>query len=165
MPTRLAISKETKPIAVCVQIVMMVTILLLTLVMERRRMTISIVSFMKPDREIWAHHQMVGKSQNDDTHISSDTEHWPPEKVEEGLCSGQVVRGRLHVPSFQTDTAYVVTETSAESREVWVPVTGFVGRNRALHGDEVAALPLWSPYRADGTKSEPGPSVPEPPIP
>eukprot|EP00439_Symbiodinium_sp_Y106_P007872 s6542_g1.t1 len=90
-------------------------------------------------------------------------EHWPSEKVQEGLCSGQVIRGRLHVPSFQTDTAYVVTEASAESREVWVPVTGFVGRNRALHGDEVAALPLWSPYRADGTKSEPGPSVPEPP--
>eukprot|EP00435_Cladocopium_sp_Y103_P027866 s3478_g6.t3 len=52
-------------------------------------------------------------------------EHWSPVKVEEGLRSGEVLIGRLHVPSFQTDTAFVVTKVNEE--DVWIPVTGFAG--------------------------------------
>eukprot|EP00930_Biecheleria_cincta_P027332 TRINITY_DN19209_c0_g1_i1.p1 TRINITY_DN19209_c0_g1~~TRINITY_DN19209_c0_g1_i1.p1 ORF type:complete len:1228 (-),score=257.14 TRINITY_DN19209_c0_g1_i1:22-3705(-) len=86
-------------------------------------------------------------------------EHWSEEKVEEGLKGGELVRGRLHVPSFHTDTAYVVAEVPVpphrgsgsvngpEVETVWIPVTGFVGRNRAFHGDEVAAMPMWTPWR------------------
>ena len=45
-----------------------------------------------------------------------------------------MIFGNLHVPAFQTDKAYVVTENCDR-----VLVKGFLGRNRALHGDRVAA--------------------------
>ena len=88
-------------------------------------------------------------------------EHWSPTKLEEGLRTGEILRGRLHVPSFHTDTAFVVVKVKEE--DVWIPVTGFAGRNRALHGDEVAALPLWSPWRPGASSPEPQVVIPPPP--
>lgn len=75
-------------------------------------------------------------------------------EVRRGLAEGTIVKGRLHVPSFQTDTAFVIVEAeetpgSNDAKVVWIPVTGFVGRNRAFHGDIVAARPLWTPWRAE----------------
>eukprot|EP00929_Paragymnodinium_shiwhaense_P081582 TRINITY_DN42724_c0_g1_i1.p1 TRINITY_DN42724_c0_g1~~TRINITY_DN42724_c0_g1_i1.p1 ORF type:complete len:1366 (-),score=311.43 TRINITY_DN42724_c0_g1_i1:117-4214(-) len=90
-------------------------------------------------------------------------EHCSSESLERGLGDGTLVRGRLHVPSFHTDTAYVVVETARRSlrpgeeadgnevETVWIPVTGFLGRNRAMHGDIVAAMPLWSAWRGDAS--------------
>lgn len=95
-------------------------------------------------------------------------EHWEPHVVEEGLASGLLVKGTLHVPSFHTDTAFVIAEVAHRpdpiddeeveddpKRVVWIPVTGFIGRNRALHGDTVVALPSWQPWRR-GERDSPG---------
>ena len=40
-------------------------------------------------------------------------EHWPEDLVRRGLASGELIRGRLHVPSFHTSTAYVVVDAEA----------------------------------------------------
>jgi len=70
--------------------------------------------------------------------------------VQQGLRSGELISGRLSVPSFQTDVANVITET--ESGPLSVPVTGFMGRNRAMHGDTVAAIPLWKAWKGKDSK-------------
>eukprot|EP00928_Gymnodinium_smaydae_P035082 TRINITY_DN24751_c0_g1_i1.p1 TRINITY_DN24751_c0_g1~~TRINITY_DN24751_c0_g1_i1.p1 ORF type:complete len:1116 (+),score=199.03 TRINITY_DN24751_c0_g1_i1:76-3423(+) len=97
-------------------------------------------------------------------------EHLSEQEVEDGLSRGVLVRGTLHVPSFHTDTAYVITDVRGESQAVvdagssdtlgenqnvemqtiWIPVTGFVGRSRAFHGDTVVAMPMWKPSKASG---------------
>lgn len=102
-------------------------------------------------------------------------EHWPEATVREGLASGSLVLGKLHVPSFHTDTAYVITEVgkappsglgsqdmASQAAEVWIPVTGFLGRNRAMHGDIVAATPLWAPWRAASGGAVPADAQEEP---
>eukprot|EP00913_Durusdinium_trenchii_P029537 g27688.t1 len=57
---------------------------------------------------------------------------WASEAVRppwQSLRRGEILRGRLHVPSFQTDVAYVVFPRGARAREedLWIPVTGFAG--------------------------------------
>lgn len=99
-------------------------------------------------------------------------EHLTDEEVQAGLDQGQLVRGRLHVPAYHTDTAFVVAEVLLTSpgaegpkmTEVMLPVTGFIGRNRAMHGDIVAAAPMWTPWRAPTpSSSSTVPATPPPP--
>eukprot|EP00448_Togula_jolla_P002186 CAMPEP_0170593292 /NCGR_PEP_ID=MMETSP0224-20130122/13370_1 /TAXON_ID=285029 /ORGANISM="Togula jolla, Strain CCCM 725" /LENGTH=943 /DNA_ID=CAMNT_0010917235 /DNA_START=157 /DNA_END=2985 /DNA_ORIENTATION=+ len=80
-------------------------------------------------------------------------EHWEEEAIAEGLADGSLVCGKLHVPSFHTDTAYVIPDEAGDgdADATWIPVTGFVARNRAFHGDAVVARLLWSPWRPDST--------------
>lgn len=83
-------------------------------------------------------------------------------EVERGLKAGELVRGILKIPAYQTDIAFVLAEVTNESNEmekIKIPVTGFIGRNRAMHGDIVIARPMWTVWKSSTNSS----NVPSPP--
>ncbi|KAF4656631.1 DIS3 mitotic control [Perkinsus chesapeaki] len=61
--------------------------------------------------------------------------------------------GRLHVPAFETNQAFLELEDDKEGK-VRVRVPGFMARNRALHGDSVMARLMWKAYKRDNKEME-----------
>ncbi|EER10911.1 hypothetical protein Pmar_PMAR021386 [Perkinsus marinus ATCC 50983] len=79
---------------------------------------------------------------------------WSSEDIDEGVRAGTVRYGRLHVPAFETNQAFVDLDPDEEGRRIRVKVPGFIARNRAVHGDRVAARLMWKAYKRESSSSD-----------